>query len=247
MGTVKRAFPMAVWLGAYLLLLFAFLPGLLLFWTDTVPAAAFPDFSPLFEAGRFSLLAPNLQMALHAALLCLVLGYPIGNLLSFFPYRTAFVSCLMPVFFLGGTALLFGQRLIPLLPYGFIPAFLTAVDGYVSPFAAMSMMLLPLMILCTCSFASAVDPALMRTARGLGASRLRAFLTLAFPCTLKGALAGFLLVFIPALALSLVSGQETDITFGFALAISAAHLLLTLIVMTVCLLVLKNVRRVSPC
>ncbi len=247
MSPIKRAFPPVVWMATFLLLLAVFLPGLWLLWEEAVPAASLPDFSLLLRADSLSSLMPGLETAIYATLLCLALGYPAGCLLALWRRRTAFVSWLMPVFFLGGAALLYGQRMATLLPQGFVSSLLSFINGYIAPYVAIAMVLFPLMVLCTCSFAKALDPALVKAARSLGASRFRAFLTLTFPRTLKGVPAGFILVLLPALGLSIVSGQEPGTTFGFATPVSAALLLLTSIVIAICLLIFKKARSVSPC
>ncbi len=247
MRTMKRAFPLPVWLAAILILLAVNLAGLWFMKEGAVPAVSLADFSLLLYAGGYNNLVPGLETAFYATLLTLALGYPAGCILALWRHRAAFVSCLMPVFFLAGFALLYGGRLISLLPQGFATSFLTAINGYAAPCEAIAVLLLPLMILCTCSFAKALDPALAKAARCLGASRLRAFLTLAFPRTLKGAFAGFITVFLPALGLALASDQAPGTAMEFAIPFIAVLLLLTAIVITICLLILKKARSVSPC
>ncbi len=247
MRPVKRAFPRAVWLVAFLLPVAASLPGFWLLWEKALPSASLPDFSPLLHADRFNRLIPGLETALYATLLCLALGYPAGCLLALWRRRTAFVACLMPFSLLGGAALLYGQRLNPHFAQGFLTQLLARIHGYAAPFEAIALILFPLTVLCTCSFAKAVDPALARAARCLGASRLRALVTLTFPRTLKGVPAAFILVFLPALALSLASGQAPGTAFGFAAPSGAVLLLLTLAAIIICLLILRKSRSVSPC
>ncbi len=247
MSAMKRAFPLPVWLAALLLLLAAYITGLWLMKEEAVPAVSLTDFSLLLHAGSYSNLLPGLETAFQAALLCLALGYPTGCILALWHHRTAFVSFLMPVFSLAGIALLYGDRLIPLLPQGFATSFLTDIYRYAAPGEAIAVILLPLMILYTCSFAKAIDPAIARAARCLGASRLRAFLTLVFPRTLRGVFAGFIAVFLPALGLALSANQAPGTTVEFAIPFAAALYLLTVIVTAICLLILKKVRSVSPC
>jgi spermidine/putrescine transport system permease protein len=247
MRPMKRTFPLPVWLAAFFMLLAVFLTGLWLMTEEAAPASSFPDFSLPLHIGSLSRLLPELERAFYTTLLTLALGYPTGCILALWRRRTAFASCLMPVLFLAGFALLYGKRLIPLLPQWFVSSLLTAARGYAAPFQAIAIILLPLMILCTCSFAKSIDPALARASRCLGASRLRAFLTLTFPRTLKGVPAGFVMTFLPALGLTLASDQGPGAAFDFAVPFGAALLILTAIVITVCLLILKKARSVSPC
>jgi ABC-type glycerol-3-phosphate transport system permease component len=103
------------------------------------------------------------------------------------------------------------------------------------------------MVLCVCSFAMALDPALARAARCLGASRLRAFLTLTFPRTLKGVIAGFVTVFLSALGLALLFDQAPDKAAEFAVSLACVLLLLTAVSIAICLPILKKARSISPC
>jgi putative spermidine/putrescine transport system permease protein len=58
---------------------------------------------------------------------------------------------------------------------------------------------LPFMILSLIGIIQGIDPSLEEAARGLGASRWRAFFTITFPLTMPGVLAGSLLVFAIAI------------------------------------------------
>jgi ABC-type spermidine/putrescine transport system permease subunit I len=212
-----------------------------------VPAVSLIDFSLLLHAGCYDGLLQVFETALHTALFTLALGYPAGCMLTMWKRKTSFVSCLMPVFFLSGIMFLYGGRLSPLLPQGFAASLLAAVSVHIPPFAAISVILMPLMMLFACSFTKALDPALARTARCLGASWLHAFLTLTFPRALKGVLAGFVTVFLSAAGLALVSDQAAVSANPFSIPFSAMLLLLTALIIMVCLHILKRTRRISPC
>ncbi len=247
MRPMKRAFPLPFWLAAYLIPLTLILPGLLLLREDTAQTVFLYDISVFADIKGLRAFAARWETALNATALCLVVGYPAGCLLALWRRRTVFMAFFTPALFLCGAVVLYGQRLVSLLPRVLEPVLLLAEGLRVPQAAAMALVFLPVMILCTCSFAAAADPALYRTACGLGASRQRAFLTLIFPRTLKGLLAGSFLVFLPALALSLVPGQDAGISFSLAALISAVLLLLTWMIMTGCLLALNKARSVSPC
>jgi ABC-type spermidine/putrescine transport system permease subunit I len=244
---MKSAFPLPVWLAAFLILPAAYMAGLWLMKEEAVPAVSMNDFLLLFQAGSYNILLPGLETAFHSALLCLALGYPAGCILALWRHRTAFVSCLIPVFFLAGTTLLFGGRLSPLMHKGLTASLLTAVNGYAAPSEAIAVLLMPLMVLCTCSFVKALDPALARAARCLGASRFRAFFTLTLPRTLKGIPAGFATVFLPAAGLALISGHAPESAMEFAIPVSFVLFPLTAAIIAICLLILKKARSVSPC
>jgi ABC-type spermidine/putrescine transport system permease subunit I len=128
-----------------------------------------------------------------------------------------------------------------------VSSILSAAGGLAAPCLSIAVILIPLMALCACSFAKASDSALARAARCLGASRLRAFLTFTSPYSLKGILAAFVTVFLPAAGIALVSDQMPGTAAGFVLPISAALLLLTAAVISFCLHILRKARSVSPC
>jgi len=226
------------------MVLLLFLPGMLLLGQD---AAQAPDFSLLADIKALEILIPGWKAALHAAILCLIMGYPTGCLLALWQRRTVFMAFLMPVLLLFSAALLYGRSLASLLPRELEPALLLAEGWSVPPATAIALALVPLMILCTGSFTAAVDPALYRAARGLGASRPRAFLTLIFPRTLKGIPAGLIMTFLPALGLGLVSGHDAPVSFSLAVPVCSALLFLTLIIVAACSLALKKARRALPC
>lgn len=247
MSPVKRAFPLSVWLAVFALLLAAYLTGLWLLTEEAAPAVSLTGFSQLHHAGGLYSLLPGLNTALYATLLSLALGYPAGCILVLWKRRTIFISFLTPVFFLAGITLLYGGRLLPLIPAGFVSSVLSAANGYAASCQSIAIFLIPLTMLCACSFTKAFDSALASAARCLGASRFRAFLTFTFPRTLKGILAGVVTVFLPAAGIALVSDQTSGTAAGFVLPISAALLLMTAAAIAVCLLILKKARSVSPC
>lgn len=247
MRPVRSAFPLPVWLAAFFLLLAAFLAGLWLLSYEAVPAVSLTDISLIFRAGSFNSLLPGIETALYATLLAFALGYPAGCILALWRRRTIFVLFAMPFIFIAGTALLYGGRLIHMLPQGFISSLITKASGYAAYYQSIAVILLPLMILYACSIAKALDPALARAARCLGASRSRAFLTLIFPRILKGVPAGLVTVFLPALGLSHLSNQMPGTAAETAIPISFALLLLTAIVIAIILLILRKARSVSPC
>ncbi len=245
MSPTKRAFPFLLWLEAFLILPLLFLPGLFFIGKEGVPVFSVPDFSLLLNAASLNALVPGLEKALTATLLCLLAGYPLGCLLALWRRRSALLALATPLFLLLGAAFIHGRRLIPLFPQGYAPVSL--FSSAPSPEASIAIALLPLMVLCTAAFVSAVDPTLSRAARCLGASRLRACAACVFPRTLPGAAAGCLTVFLPALGLFAVSEPDLGISSALMLPLSAVLLILTFILITVCHHQLKKARSVSPC
>jgi putrescine transport system permease protein len=151
----------------------------------------------------------SLRVATISALLCLLVGYPMALAIARAPERwrvpllllvilpfwtsfllriTAWIGILQDQGWLNGLLLALGVIEAPLhLLYTEFAMYLGITYCYL-PF-----MVLPL-------YASLVkqDPALLDAAADLGAPPWRSFLTITLPLSLPGMIAGFLLVFIPA-------------------------------------------------
>jgi putrescine transport system permease protein len=168
------------------------------------------NFALLVEDGFYAeALLRSLRVAALTALLCLLLGYPMALAIarapegwrnplllavmlpfwtSFLLRVTAWIGILQDQGWLNAALLALGliTEPIPLL-YTDFALLLGMTYGYL-PFAV-----LPLY-----ASLSKQDPALLEAAADLGATPLSAFLRITLPLSLPGVLAGFLLVFIPA-------------------------------------------------
>jgi putrescine transport system permease protein len=168
------------------------------------------NFAMLVEDGFYAeALLRSLRVAALSALLCLLLGYPMALAIarapeawrspllltvmlpfwtSFLLRVTAWIGILQDQGWLNGALLALGliAEPVPLL-YTEFALLLGMTYGYL-PFAV-----LPLY-----ASLSKQDPALLEAAADLGATPMRAFLRVTLPLSLPGVLAGFLLVFIPA-------------------------------------------------
>ncbi len=151
----------------------------------------------------------SLRVAAISALLCLALGYPMAYaiarapehrrnlllMLVILPFWTSFLLRVM-----AWIGLLQDQGVINglLLSLGLIsePLRLLYTEGAV--YLGIVYCYLPFMVLPLYATLAKLDPVLLEAAADLGARPLRAFLTVTLPLSLPGIVAGFMLVFIPA-------------------------------------------------
>lgn len=151
----------------------------------------------------------SLRVAGISALLCLLIGYPMAYaiarapehrrnlllLLVVLPFWTSFLLRVM-----AWIGILQDQGVLNsvLLWLGVIsePLRLLYTEGAV--YLGIVYCYLPFMVLPLYATLSKLDPVLLEAAADLGARPFRAFLTVTLPLSLPGILAGFMLVFIPA-------------------------------------------------
>jgi spermidine/putrescine transport system permease protein len=240
---MKRAFPLPVWLAAFFgALLFDFF-ALWFLAPGAVNAFSLADFASLLslDASRLQSLIPGLETALVISLCCLIVGSPMGYLLGKSKRRTAKMLWLMAPLWLLGGALLFAAQWMDLLPQS-IRSFLSPIEYWGLHFPAGQVLILfPLMLLPAATGFLTVDTALPETARDLGASRVRAFLTLTFPRTLPGTIAGFSLVFLLAAGFSLI--EAPDPSFGFIMSAGAVLIALAFLLLLFYWLFQRKTRR----
>ncbi len=243
MSRMKRAFSLPIWLASYLGAALACLCALWFLAPGAVNAFSLIDFASLlsWDAGRLQSLIPGLETALAISLCCLIIGYPAGYALGKSRRRTAKMLWMMPLLWLIGGALLFAAQWMNLLPQS-IQSFLRPIEywGLRSP-AGQVLILFPLMLLPAATGFLTVDASLPEAARDLGASRVRAFLTLTFPRTLPGTLVGFIQVLLFATGFFLKDAP--GLPFDFILSANAALAILALLLLVFYWLFQRKTRR----
>ena len=170
----------------------------------------FANFALLFEDPFYvEALLRSLRVAAISATLCLLVGYPMALAIARAPERWRSTLLLLVILPFWTSFLLRVTAWIGLLQdQGWINGALMALGVIEEPIALLytdlAMYLgitycyLPFMVLPLYASLSKLDPALLEAAADLGARPWRAFLTVTLPLSLPGVLAGFLLVFIPA-------------------------------------------------
>jgi putrescine transport system permease protein len=151
----------------------------------------------------------SLRVAAVSATLCLLVGYPMALAIARAPERwrnTLLMLVILPFwtsFLLRVTAwigLLQDQGWIngALMGLGLIAEPIPLLYTDLAMYLGITYCYLPFMVLPLYASLSRLDPALLEAAGDLGARPWRAFLAVTLPLSLPGVLAGFLLVFIPA-------------------------------------------------
>ena len=170
----------------------------------------FGNFALLFEDPfYFEALLRSLRVAAISATLCLLVGYPMALAIARAPERwrsTLLLLVILPFwtsFLLRVTAwigLLQDQGWLngALLALGVIEEPIALLYTDLAMYLGITYCYLPFMVLPLYASLSKLDPALLEAAADLGARPWRAFLAVTLPLSLPGVMAGFLLVFIPA-------------------------------------------------
>jgi putrescine transport system permease protein len=152
----------------------------------------------------------SVEVAFCSALLCLVIGYPMAYaiaradparrgillMLVVLPFWTSF---LLRVY--AWIGLLGSQGLVndALLALGLVDAPLVLMRTNFAVYIGIVYSYLPFMILPLYATLEKLDPTLLEAAADLGCRPLRAFVSVTLPLSVPGIVAGFSLVFIPAL------------------------------------------------
>jgi putative spermidine/putrescine transport system permease protein len=199
-------------------------------------------------------LAGTFKTSALVTIVCLALGYPLAYVLATSRPRTAkllsivvilpfFTSIIVRTY--AWMALLGRNGIVNqyAMALGLIDKPLPLLYNQAGVIIGMSYVLLPYMVLTVYSVMRGIDPALVRAAHGLGASRLQAFRRVFLPLSLPGIAGGTLLVFIlslgffitPALMggpgdvmIAMLIEREVEITLNWSFASALAVILLAL-------------------
>ena len=195
------------------------------------------------------------KLAFISTLLTVIIGYPFGYYMSRLSsvWKNRVMLLLIIPFWTSSLMRLYGW-IIFFRANGVLDAFLISLGIIEEPLrllysfpaviTGMVYVLLPFMIYPVYSSAEKIDRGLAEAARNMGASRLKAFLTVNFPLTIPGLFSGFVLTFIPSMGLFFLAeilGGNRIVLVGnliqdqivkahdwpFAAALSAALMILT--------------------
>ncbi|MCL2497681.1 MAG: ABC transporter permease [Symbiobacteriaceae bacterium] len=186
----------------------------------------------LADPTYFAIFANSLRIATLTTLACLVLGYPFAYTTASLPpgRRQLVLLLLLAPFWLNSLIRLNGWILFLrydgvlnnlLLKLGVIREPLRLLHNQGAILLGMVYGLISFMILAIYNSVEKLDRSLLEAARDLGASPLRAFLTVTLPLTLPGIIAGSILVFVPSIGLFFISdllGGGKDMLLGNLIA-----------------------------
>lgn len=158
----------------------------------------------------------SLALAFWTTLISFLIGYPFGYCMARASARMRTLLMLLVIvpFWTNALVRIYGWKIL-LQANGPINAFLQFIGvidqpikmagSYFAVLLAMVYSLIPFMILPCYSSVEKVDWSYVEASRDLGAGPARAFLTVTFPLTLPGVMAGCVLVFVPSVGLFFVS------------------------------------------
>lgn len=213
------------------------------------------NYQDIFEPVYLATFGESVKLAVISTVLVILTGYPFGYFMAKLTakWKKRTMLLLMIPFWTSSLLRLYGWIII-FRAGGVLDSLLAALHIteeplkllYTYPAVVVGMVyaLLPFMIFSVYSSAEKLDFSLVEAARDLGASPLRAFLTVSLKLTLPGLLSGVVLTFVPSMGLFFIAdilGGNKVVLVGsliqeqlmkahnwpFAAALSVALLLLT--------------------
>jgi spermidine/putrescine transport system permease protein len=197
----------------------------------------------------------SIRLAFISTFLTAAIGYPFGYFMAHLnkAWKNRVMLLLIIPFWTSSLMRLYGWIIMFrangvldsfLLALGLITEPLRLLYSYPAVVVGMVYVLVPFMIYSVYTSAEKLDMGLVEAARNLGASPLKAFLTVSFPLTMPGLFSGFVLTIIPSMGLFFLAeilGGNKIVLVGnliqeqlvkahdwpFAAALSAALMILT--------------------
>ena len=158
----------------------------------------------------------SFKLAIISTVLIILIGYPFGYFMAKLTanWKKWVMMLLMIPFWTSSLIRLYGWIIIfrangvldkILMALGITEEPLKLLYTYPAVVVGMIYALLPFMIFVVYSSAEKMDWTLVEAARDLGASRIRAFLTVTLKMTLPGLLSGIILTFVPSMGLFFIA------------------------------------------
>lgn len=174
------------------------------------------NYRKLLEPLYLNILMDSLKLALITTILVALIAYPFGyHMAKLSDKAKNLVMLLLLIPFFTGSLIRMNGWIIVFRSNGILDKLLMTLGitkeplkllySYPAVVFGMIYILLPFMILSVYSSANRLDPSLTEAARDLGASRMKAFLTVNFKLTLPGLLSGVVLTFIPSMGLFFIA------------------------------------------
>lgn len=174
------------------------------------------NYQRLFNPTYARVFLNSLALAFWTTFISFIVGYPFGYCMARSSARMRMILMLLVIvpFWTNALVRIYGWKIL-LQANGPINSFLQFIGviekpikmagSYFAVLLAMVYSLIPFMILPCYSSVEKVDWSYVEASRDLGATPARAFLTVTFPLTLPGVMAGCVLVFVPSVGLFFVS------------------------------------------
>lgn len=170
----------------------------------------------ILEPVYLNTFAESFKLAIISTVLIILIGYPFGYFMAKLTakWKKRTMMLLMIPFWTSSLIRLYGWIIIfrangvldkILMTLGITEEPLKLLYTYPAVVVGMIYALLPFMIFAVYSSAEKMDWSLVEAARDLGASRMRAFLTVTLKMTLPGLLSGIILTFVPSMGLFFIA------------------------------------------
>ncbi|MEI2618521.1 MAG: ABC transporter permease [Thermomicrobiales bacterium] len=194
----------------YMLVMYVYPVSVMLLRSITDPNLGLGNFRDLFtNSGYRRVLFTTVRISFYVVVLTLLLGYPVAYMLSTLPPRAARMATFLVLLPFWTSVLVRSFAWIVILgDKGLINAWFAPLNND-KPFhllfsekavvIGMVHVLLPFMILTLTATMAQIDKSLVLAAQTLGASPVRAFLTVYLPLSMPGVASGSMLVFIMGL------------------------------------------------
>lgn len=183
------------------------------------------NYANIFQPVYLNTFLESFKLALTSTVLICAIGYPFGYFMAKLSpvWKGRVMLLLMIPFWTSSLIRLYGWIIIfrangtldkLLMGVGLTEAPLKLLYTYPAVVVGMVYALLQFMILAVYSSAEKLDWSLVEAARDLGATPIRAFLTVTLPLTLPGLLSGVILTFIPSMGLFFIADILGDRTIA---------------------------------
>ena len=174
------------------------------------------NYANILEPVYLKTFAESFKLAIISTALIVLIGYPFGYFMAKLTakWKKRTMMLLMIPFWTSSLIRLYGWIIIfrangvldkLLMSLGITEEPLKVLYTYPAVVVGMIYALLPFMIFAVYSSAEKMDWNLVEAARDLGASRMRAFLTVTLKMTLPGLLSGIILTFVPSMGLFFIA------------------------------------------
>lgn len=174
------------------------------------------NYQRLFNPTYARVFLNSLALAFWTTFISFIVGYPFGYCMARSSARMRMILMLLVIvpFWTNALVRIYGWKILlqangPINNFlqfiGVIEKTIKMAGSYFAVLLAMVYSLIPFMILPCYSSVEKVDWSYVEASRDLGATPARAFLTVTFPLTLPGVMAGCVLVFVPSVGLFFVS------------------------------------------
>lgn len=164
----------------------------------------FQNFERLFEMTFLNAFGRSILYAVIATVLCILIGYPIAYFISSSHFKHKYLLLLIFIMPMWTNMLLRIQTINNLLSENSFLSNVFHISINLTDYKALKIILvmtivyLPFMILPIYTVLEKIDKSYVEASNDLGANKLKSFVKITLPLSLKGVISGIMMVFLPA-------------------------------------------------